>query len=61
MMVCKIIGCPHPRFLQRYGMQWSDLVDWKAFLIWENRTDDEDDNSTDKIALLQMAREKLGA
>lgn len=52
MMTCEAIGCPHPEYLESYGVDCDKLTDWHAYYLIRHGVEDEmtDGERADMIA-----------
>ena len=58
-MICEMANIPHPRFMEDYGMEWQDIVDWQGYLLWKHG-DNEQQTDADKIQFLNDLKERWG-
>lgn len=53
--LCREIGCPHPKYLPRFGIGLDELHEWSAFFYWERNPDDKPSvaDKMDQLAALK--------
>lgn len=59
-MVCETIACPHPRFLESFGLTQDDLEDWRVFYLFKNGALNEKQHKlteSEKIGILNAFKD----
>lgn len=54
--LCREISCPHPKYLDRYGIEMEELNDWHAFYLWENQPAEKEVTDEDRVDTLKYLR-----